>query len=49
MKDTDEFVTCRFIEQDYKDYLVVNSHNLHLPFVYVKSGFRNAEYIDIRN
>ncbi|EOK8158571.1 hypothetical protein BOS62_RS20585, partial [Escherichia coli] len=30
-------------------YLAVNGHNLRLPFIYVKSGFRNAEYIGIRN
>ncbi|MDK6877259.1 hypothetical protein QP275_28455, partial [Escherichia coli] len=30
-------------------YLAANGHNLRLPFIYVKSGFRNAEYIGIRN
>ncbi|EEU0174479.1 TPA: ead/Ea22-like family protein [Escherichia coli] len=49
VKDIDEFVTCCFTEQGCKDYLAANGHNLRLPFVYVKSGFRNAEYIGIRN
>ncbi|EIH5628826.1 ead/Ea22-like family protein, partial [Escherichia coli] len=49
VKDIDEFVTCCFTEQGCKDYLAVNGHNLRLPFIYVKSGFRNAEYIGIRN
>ncbi|EFF1835426.1 ead/Ea22-like family protein [Escherichia coli] len=49
VKDIDEFVTCCFTEQGCKDYLAANSHNLRLPFIYVKSGFRNAEYIGIRN
>ncbi|EOT3441163.1 ead/Ea22-like family protein, partial [Escherichia coli] len=48
VKDIDEFVTCCFTEQGCKDYLAVNGHNLRLPFIYVKSGFRNAEYIGIR-
>ncbi|EMD1042828.1 ead/Ea22-like family protein [Escherichia coli] len=49
VKDIDEFVTCCFTEQGCKDYLAANGHNLRLPFIYVKSGFRNAEYIGIRN
>ncbi|EHB7605476.1 ead/Ea22-like family protein [Escherichia coli] len=49
VKDIDEFVTCCFTEQGCKNYLAANGHNLRLPFVYVKSGFRNAEYIGIRN
>lgn len=49
VKDIDEFVTCCFTEQGCKDYLAANGHNLRLPFIHVKSGFRNAEYIGIRN
>lgn len=49
VKDIDEFVTCCFTKQGCKDYLAANGHNLRLPFIYVKSGFRNAEYIGIRN
>lgn len=49
VKDIDDFVTCCFTEQGCKDYLACNGHNLRLPFTYVKSGFRNAEYIGIRN
>lgn len=49
VKDIDDFVTCCFTEQGCKDYLECNGHNLRLPFIYVKSGFRNAEYIGIRN
>lgn len=49
VKDIDEFVTCCFTEQGCKDYLAVNGHNLRLPFIYVNGGFRNAEYIGIRN
>lgn len=49
VKEIDEFVTCCFTEQGCKDYLACNGHNLRLPFIYVKSSFRNAEYIGIRN
>lgn len=49
VKDIDDFVTCCFTEQGCKDYLACNGNNLRLPFIYVKSGFRNAEYIGIRN
>ncbi|KPU04456.1 hypothetical protein AN697_12950 [Enterobacter cloacae subsp. cloacae] len=49
VKDIDDFVTCCFTEQGCKDYLACNGHNLRLPFIYVKSGFRNDEYIGIRN
>ncbi|MFP8224987.1 ead/Ea22-like family protein [Escherichia coli] len=49
VKDIDEFVTCCFTEQGCKDYLAANGHNLRLPFIYVNGGFRNAEYIGIRN
>ncbi|CAI2539466.1 Uncharacterised protein [Serratia proteamaculans] len=48
VKEIDEFVTCCFTEQGCKDYLACNGHNLRLPFIYVKSGFRNAEYIALR-
>ncbi|HDT2074706.1 MULTISPECIES: ead/Ea22-like family protein [Enterobacter] len=49
VKEIDEFVTCCFTEKGCKDYLACNGHNLRLPFIYAKSGFRNAEYIGIRN
>ncbi|EFE7939934.1 hypothetical protein F3H50_13040 [Escherichia coli] len=49
VKEIDDFVTCCFTEQGCKDYLACNGHNLRLPFIYVKSGFRNAEYIGLRN
>ncbi|WP_370607460.1 ead/Ea22-like family protein [Citrobacter meridianamericanus] len=49
LKEIDDFVTCCFTEQGCKDYLACNGHNLRLPFIYVKSGFRNAEFISVRN
>lgn len=49
VKEIDEFVTCCFTEKGCKDYLACNGHNLRLPFIYVKSSFRNGEYIGIRN
>lgn len=49
VKEIDDFVTCCFTEQGCKDYLACNGHNLRLPFIYVKSGFRNAEFISVRN
>lgn len=49
VKEIDDFVTCCFTEQGCKDYLACNGHNLRLPFIYVKSGFRNAEFIGVRN
>lgn len=49
LKEIDDFVTCCFTEQGCKDYLACNGHNLRLPFIYAKSGFRNAEFISVRN
>lgn len=49
VKEINDFVTCCFTEQGCKDYLACNGHNLRLPFIYVKSGFRNAEYQNMRN
>ncbi|OAT18001.1 hypothetical protein M977_03789 [Buttiauxella gaviniae ATCC 51604] len=49
VKEINDFVTCCFTEQGCKDYLACNGHNLRLPFIYVKSGFRNAEYQTMRN
>lgn len=49
VKEIDDFVTCCFTEQGCKDYLACNGHNLRLPFIYVKSGFRNSEYQTVRN
>lgn len=49
VKEITDFVTCCFTEQGCKDYLACNGHNLRLPFIYVKSGFRNAEYQTMRN
>jgi hypothetical protein len=49
VKEITDFVTCCFTEQGCKDYLACNGHNLRLPFIYVKSGFRNAEYQTVRN
>lgn len=46
--DVWEFVTACFTEQGCKDYLAVNGHNLREPRIYVHSGYRNAEWIALR-
>jgi hypothetical protein len=43
-----EFVTACFTEQGCKDYLDANGHNLRNPRIYVHSGYRNAEWIKLR-
>ena len=43
-----QFVTACFTEQGCKDYLKVNGHNLKRPRIYAASGFRNAEWIAMR-
>ena len=43
-----EFVTACFTEQGCKDYLAANGHNLTETRVYVYSGFRNREWIELR-
>lgn len=43
-----EFVTACFTEQGCKDYLDANGHNLRNPRIYVYSGYRNAEWIGLR-
>jgi hypothetical protein len=43
-----EFCTACFTEQGCKDYLAVNGHNLKEPRIYVHSGYRNAEWIFLR-
>lgn len=46
--DTWEFVTACFTEQGCKDFIAVNGHNLKDPRIYADSGWRNAEWIAIR-
>lgn len=48
-KDTWEFVTACFTEQGCKDYIAYNGHNLTDPRIYAESGWRNAEWIGLRN
>ena len=43
-----EFVTACFTELGAKEYLRVNGHNLRSPRIYVRSGYRNAEWIAVR-
>jgi hypothetical protein len=42
------FVTACFTEEGCKDYLRSNGHNLRRPRIYVHSGWRNAEWIELR-
>jgi len=42
------FVTACFTELGAKEYLRVNGHNLNHPRIYVESGWRNQEWIDVR-
>lgn len=44
-----EFVTACFTGKACEDYLASNGHNLVKPRIYVASGYRNQEWIAIRN
>jgi hypothetical protein len=43
-----EFVTGCLTEQGCKDFIACNGHNLHEPRIYAYSGYRNAEFIAVR-
>jgi hypothetical protein len=43
-----EFVTSCFTEQGCKDFIACNGHNLNQPEIYAYSGYRNAEFIALR-
>lgn len=47
-KERWEFVTACFTEQGCENYLKINGHNLREPRIYVESGFRNNEWIQLR-
>lgn len=49
IKYIDVFVTACFTEDGANEYLAVNKHNLHKPFIYVMSLYRNAEMIQLRD
>jgi hypothetical protein len=46
--DVWEFVTACFTEQGCKDYIAANGHNLRETRIFVHSGYRNREWIDMR-
>lgn len=43
-----EFVTGCLTEQGCKDFIACNGHNLNEPRIYAYSGYRNAEFIAVR-
>lgn len=43
-----EFVTGCMTEQGCKDFIACNGHNLNEPQIYAYSGYRNAEFIALR-
>jgi hypothetical protein len=43
-----EFVTGCMTEQGCKDFIACNGHNLKQPRIYAYSGYRNAEFIAVR-
>ena len=43
-----EFATSCFTEHGCNEYLRINGHNLTEPRIYVYSGYRNQEWIDLR-
>lgn len=43
-----DFATACFTRKAAEAYLEVNGHNLVKPYIYVESGFRNAEWIELR-
>lgn len=47
--EVDEFVTACFTEHGCKDYININGHNLKKPFIFVFSGYRNAEWEFLRD
>ncbi|MCW2242304.1 hypothetical protein [Azospirillum canadense] len=47
--DTDEFVTACFTEVGAQAYIDANGHNLHQPFIFVTSLYRNDEMIALRH
>lgn len=47
--DTWEFVTACFTRKGCENYLRANGHNLNQPRIYVASGYRNEEWIGVRN
>lgn len=44
-----EFVTACLTEEAAKHYIKCNGHNLHSPRIYGWSGYRNREWINLRN
>lgn len=46
--ETWEFVTGCMTEQGCKDFIACNGHNLREPRIYAYSGYRNAEFIAVR-
>lgn len=47
-KERWEFVTACFTEKGCKDYIKANGYNLKEPRIYVYSGYRNQEWIYLR-
>lgn len=43
-----DFVTACLTEQGAEDYIAANGHNLKDPRIYVTSGYRNYEWIALR-
>lgn len=46
--DVDRFVTACFTEAGAQAYIDGNRHNLHKPFIYAASLYRNREMIEVR-
>ncbi len=44
-----EFVTACLTENGAQDFINCNGHNLHSPRIYGWSGYRNREWINLRN
>jgi|GEM_PF-2468651 len=49
MQEIDVFVTACFTEQGCKDFLRLNGHNLHKPYIFAEGSYRNNEYRAVRN
>jgi hypothetical protein len=47
--DVDRFVTACFTEAAAQAYIDANRHNLHEPFIYAESLYRNREMIAVRH
>ncbi len=47
-QEIDKFCAACFTRKGAEDYIAANGHNLRKPYIFVESGYRNSEWISIR-